>query len=169
MRLAFAALLLVACGDHPDDAARTLAPAANTTQDGPVDGISCDAHEQLVLHIHAHLAIYDHGEPKLLPSGIGISTGACIAWLHSHDQSGILHIEAPMPRTFTLGNFFSVWGQPLSMTEVGPALGSVTAFVDGVAITGDPRAIVLADHGVVQLDVGEPVVPAQPYTFPAGY
>ncbi len=169
MRIAFVALLLVACGNPTDDAARTLAPAANTTKEGPVDGISCDAHEQLALHLHAHLAIYDHGEPKLLPSGIGISPGSCIAWLHSHDQSGILHVEAPMPRTFSLGNFFSVWAQPLSTTQVGPATGSVTAFVDGVAVAGDPRAIVLADHGVVQLDVGEPVVPAQPYTFPAAY
>jgi hypothetical protein len=157
----------------------TLAPAGDRAQAGPVDGISCETSEQLLFHIHAHLAIYVAGQPRLVPAGIGIGGplviengfvvgGSCFSWLHTHDESGVIHIESPVQRTFTLGNLFDIWGQPLSATQVGPAQGAVTAFVDGQPFTGDPTTIPLDDHSVIQLDVGTPVVPAQPYTFPSG-
>ena len=51
--------------------------------------------------------------------------------LHTHDGSGIIHAELPsgvkaMP---TLGNFFTIWGQPLSPSQVWTYSGSVTAQV----------------------------------------
>lgn len=162
------ALGALGCGSDPTQSTQPLAPAGNAAQQGPVNGISCEASEQFVLHIHAHLAVYDHGEARSLPAGIGITPRVCVAWLHTHDGSGILHIESPSERTFTLGDFFGVWGQPLDGDTVGPAQGAVTAFVDGVKVDGDPSSIALHDHAVVQLDVGEPVVAAQPYSFPSG-
>lgn len=164
--LASAWLLVVGCGGgngaaDPD----VLAPAANAAHGAPV---ACEAIEQLAFHIHAHVAIYDHGVEKLLPAGIGISSD-CITWLHTHDERGILHIESPTVRTYTLGNFFAVWGQPLSATRVGPAEGAVTAFVDGAPFAGDPATIALGDKQAIQLDVGEPVVAAQAYVWPGGF
>ena len=29
-------------------------------------------------------------------------------WLHTHAADGIVHIESPVDRTYTLGNFFDV-------------------------------------------------------------
>lgn len=148
----------------------------------PVDGIQCQTMEQVVYHIHAHLAIYVNGQARSIPEGIGIPgprqeepsdegpfvvSGKCFYWLHSHTPDGIIHIESPTPRTYTLGNWFDIWGQPLSPTQVGPATGPVIAYVNGQRWTGDPRAIPLTAHAVIQLDVGQDV-PPQPFTFPAG-
>ena len=63
-------------------------------------------------------------------------------------------MEAPKQITFNLGEFFDIWGQKLSSTQVGPAHGKVTALVDGKVVKGNPRAIVLKAHELIQLDVG---------------
>jgi hypothetical protein len=144
-----------------------LAPRGAVTG-SPVDGIGSGTMEQLAFHIHAHVAIYAAGRERLVPAGIGIvGDGAAFYWLHTHDESGIIHMEAPMQRGFTLGELFDMWGQPLSATQVGPALGSVTVLVNGTAVGGDPRTVPLDAHAVIQLDVGTPV-PFRPYSFPAG-
>ena len=166
-------------GQNPDGSAAVLAPAGDTAVSGPVDGISCDTHEMLLFHIHAHLAMFDHGDEKLVAAGVGIgppllfqggsvSAGSCFSWLHTHDSSGIVHIESPVQRTFTLGNFFHLWGLPLSATAVGPLSGPVTAYLNGAPYPGDPTTIPLDAHNVVQLDVGTPAPAPRPYSFPAG-
>jgi hypothetical protein len=143
-----------------------------------IDGIKCETQEQLLFHIHAHLALYADGQPRTVPAGIGIPDpqaeqtsqgrfvvgGSCFYWLHSHSEDGVVHIESPVQRTFTLGNYFDIWGQPLSATQVGADRGPVTAYLNGQRFTGDPRTIPLTAHAAVQLDVGTDV-PPQPYTF----
>jgi hypothetical protein len=145
-----------------------------------VDGIACERQEQVVYHIHAHLAIFANGQARTVPLGIGIPgaqtqpdqngqpfavSGSCFYWLHSHATDGILHVESPSQRTYTLGSWFDIWGQPLSASQVGADVGTVTAYVNGRPYTGDPRSIPLQEHAVIQLDVGTDVAP-RPYTFP---
>jgi hypothetical protein len=156
-----------------------LAPASSTAQGNAVDGIQCGATEQLTYHIHAHLAVYVNGQPRSLPAGAGIpgaivqqspqgpvvGQGQCFYWLHTHTPDGVIHIESPTSRIYTLGNFFDVWRQPLGPNEVGPDKGKVTALVNGKPWTKDPRSIPLDPHAVIQLDVGTPVVPYQPLSF----
>lgn len=148
-----------------------------------VDGVSAQTTEQLAYHIHSHLAIYVNGTQKAVPAGIGIvqpwqtqqeqdgSTfiggGKAIYYVHVHDSTGIIHVESPNQNKYTLGQVFAEWNQPLSETQVGPATGSVIAYVNGQKYTGDPSQIELAPHAVIQLDVGKDVAP-QPYTFPSG-
>jgi hypothetical protein len=160
-----------------------LAGTEGQAQGQPVDGISCDTSEQVVYHIHAHLAVYTNGKARIIPEGIGIvpptqvvqtsagpfvAAGKCFYWLHSHTADGIIHVESPSQRVYTLGNYFDIWNQPLSTTQVGPAHGQVTAFVDGQPFTGDPRSIPLNAHSVIQLDVGSASPGPQSFTFPAG-
>jgi hypothetical protein len=158
-----------------------LAQLGSGPSGNPVDGVACNSGEQLAYHVHAHLAVYVNGQPRVIPYGIGIEQpvpeqtsagpfvvqGDCFYWIHVHDLSGVIHIESPTQRTYTLGQFFDLWGQPLSTTQVGPATGQVTAFVNGAPYQGDPRSIPLTAHQVIQLDVGT-VVPPQPYRFPTG-
>ena len=148
---------------------------ASTTQTGPVDGIQCGATEQLAYHVHAHLQVYVNGKPRALPGGIGIpgssvqqssegpvaSGGSCIYWLHTHAPDGVIHIESPTQRIYTLGNFFDEWHQPLTATQVAGEHGKVTAVVNGHPWTKNVRGIPLNPHTVVQLSVGGPVVPFQ--------
>jgi hypothetical protein len=160
-----------------------LATTGGMARGQPVDGISCQSSEQLVYHIHAYLAVYTSGTPRAIPAGIGIVPpvlttptadgpivygGTCFYWLHSHTQDGIIHIESPTARVYTLGNYFDIWNQPLSATQVGLARGAVTAYVDGKPFTGDPRSIPLMDHTLIQLDIGSAAPGPQRFTFPAG-
>lgn len=165
-----------------DHSSKILADTANGASGKTVDGISSASSEQLAFHIHSHLQIYVDGKQKLVPYGIGIvpplalqssggssfaEGGKAIYWLHTHDESGIVHIESPIKRTFTLGNFFDIWGQKLNNGQVGPAKGNVTAFVNGKKVSGDPAKIHLGVHKVIQLDVGK-VVPPKSFSFPSG-
>jgi hypothetical protein len=159
--------------------ASTEGEAAGST----VNGIQCQTQEQVLFHIHAHLAVYVDGRTRLVPEGIGIAPphdveqssdgpfvagGACFYWLHSHTRDGIIHIESPVKRVYTLGDYFDIWKQPLGANQVGPAKGRVTAYVDGHRFEGDPRSIPLKAHALIQLDVGTPVVAPQHFAFPPG-
>ena len=176
---ALAAIALVVVAVIAFTGGRTAAQEARgMATRATVDGIACQASEQLAYHIHAHLAIYVSGTRQVVPAGIGIpgpqqavngfvEGGKCLYWLHTHDTTGVIHVESPVRRVYTLGQFFDIWGRPLSGSQVGQATGHVTVFLNGKRFAGDPRSIKLTPHAVIQLDVGK-VVPPQGFTFPAG-
>ncbi len=140
----------------------------------PVDGIPCETTEQVALHIHSHLALFLNGTQVQIPPFIGMSptgTGGCLYWIHTHDSSGIIHVEAgdvsaPNGGPFTLGMLFDIWGQPLTREQIGPFSGPVTAFVNGVPYAGTLPAIPLRAHQNITLEVGSPVVPPRNYQLP---
>jgi hypothetical protein len=152
-----------------------LAPASASASGQSVDGIQCDASEQVAYHVHTHLSVYVDGQLRPLPAGVGIvepeaeqtpagafdGASRCYYWLHVHAQDGVIHIESPTTATYTLGQFFDLWGQPLGTGRVGPATGVMTVFVDGRRFGGDPRAIPLGSHRDIQIDVGSPAPPPQ--------
>ncbi len=162
----------------PIEQGPTLAPAS-TTGTGAVNGIRCGATEQLAYHIHAHLAVFVGGQLRALPGGIGIpgSTiqqtsegpvafgGQCYYWLHTHAPDGIIHVESPTARIYTLGDFFDEWHQRLTADQVASHSGKVTAFVGGKLWPRDPRSIPLNPHAVIQLDVGAPTVAFHPMSW----
>jgi len=139
---------------------------------GTVDGIQCEATEQVTMHIHAHLALFVNGKQLQVPQLVGIvPTGdqsACLYWIHTHDPSGIIHVEAPDVQQYVLGNFFDIWGEDLRRGQVGPYQGLVTAFVNGAKYDGDLAQIPLRAHQQITLEVGTPVVPPPNYRFPPG-
>lgn len=127
----------------------------------PVKGISCDPGEGQRIHIHQHLAIFDHGKPVSIPAYIGIpQTTRCIYWLHTHTPDGIIHIEAPVDRSFTLGDFFAVWGKVLDRHDAADATlkkgEAMHVWVNGKPFTGDPAKIPLASHTDITIQVGPP-------------
>jgi len=63
--------------------------------------------------------------------------------------------------------YFDLLKQPLSASQVGPAKGHVTAYLNAKRFSGDPRTIPLQAHALIQLDVGTPPVAPAPFTFPA--
>jgi hypothetical protein len=135
-----------------------------------IDGIQCNAAEQLVFHNHAHLDIYINGQPYTIPSQIGIVPGKCIYWLHTHDDSGIVHIESPVTRNFTLGQFFDIWKKKFSNVQIfdniANATNAMSVYVNGNKINGDTnyRNVNLNEHDQIAIVFGRP-----PYKIPSTY
>jgi hypothetical protein len=133
--------------------------------------------EGTVLHIHQHLDVFVDGKPVTVPGGIGIDPAQqFISPLHTHDPSGIMHVESPTPESFTLGQFFGVWGVPLGSSRIGGlttgAGKQLHAWVNGKPTSGDPARIGLASHQEIVLAYGTAAqmpkkVPAK-YAFPPG-
>ncbi len=155
----------------PVPSAAPLAGIATDATGQDVDGISCQASEQSIFHIHAHLTIFVNGSARQVPADIGIpahaQNGPCLYWLHAHAPDGVIHIESPVRRTYTLGEFFDEWGQPLGPHQVGPATGPVIAIYNGQRYLGNPRDIPLNAHAQIQLEVGKPLVAPVSITFPS--
>ena len=142
-----------------------------------VAGVPCDSGEHLAFHGHARLDITLEGEDFPVPDNTAIrfepqpSTAPgeptpkpelhCLFWLHTH-TGPLVHIEAPEPREYTLGQFFAVWDQPLSETELLDRVAegdmTVKAFVNGEPWDGDPADIPLVDQAVISLQYGPPFV-----------
>jgi hypothetical protein len=167
----------------PEPAGPAVASLAQAASGKTVDGIACSTSEQLLFHVHTHLTIFVAGKEEAVPAGIGIAPprsaqtspygafvdgGSCFYWLHTHAADGIIHIESPVKRQYTLGEFFDIWGQPLGPDQVGPTKGKVSAFVNGQAYSGNPRAIALGSDVQIQLEVGTPVVKPRLIQFPSG-
>ena len=134
--------------------------------------------EGTALHIHQHLSVTVDGSPVVVPAEMGIDVAQQrISPIHTHDESGIIHVESPTVQTFTLGQVFDEWQQKLAPGRVGPyrdgADGqTVTVFVDGKTYAGDPRSIPLTSHEDIDIVVakkGSAVSAPQAFSWPAGY
>jgi len=133
-----------------------------------IDGIPCNDNT-ISYHVHAHLQIVYDGQNVAVPANIGIDDNTCVYYLHTHDASGELHIEAPEARLFTLGNFFDIWGQPLSSTRLASIPlhkgQHLHAFLNGKPYHGNPRSIELSAHQLIALEVGPPFVRPAGFDF----
>ena len=135
--------------------------------------------EMLSVHYHAHLDINVNGGVVVVPQYIGfVANGnalAGLAPLHTHDTTGIIHIENSVPATFYLGQFFIEWGVRFTKTCLGPYCAGkgkeLAVFVDGTRYTGDPTQLVLKKHQEIAIEygpVGKLPTPPLSYTFPNG-
>ena len=48
----------------------------------------------------------------------GIILEKCIHWLHTHDETGIIHIESPTEKDFTPGQFFDLRKRKLNNIQI---------------------------------------------------
>lgn len=104
-----------------------------------------------VLHHHVQLAIYVDGQQVEVPGEVGYSTDLRVfSPLHTHDPTGIVHIESADPNFQpVLGQFMDVWGVYLTDTclgaECSDADRQLRVFVNGEQYTGDPTLLPLTD------------------------
>ncbi|MGH3579240.1 MAG: hypothetical protein ACRDU0_17010, partial [Mycobacterium sp.] len=166
----------------PVPQAPVLADTGSIASGQTVDGIQCQVSEQVVFHIHVHVTVFLNGAQRQIPYGIGIpgaraqntrqgpfvNGGTCLYWLHTHAPDGIIHVESPVQRTYTLGDFFDIWGQPLGPSQVGPSTGVVTVLYNGRPYEGNPRNIPLKAHAQIQVEVGTPLTAPVSVGFPNG-
>ena len=155
-----------------------------------VDGISCDPTMSDNYHVHAYIAVYVNGVHYALPDTIGMKHpqleppdgftkyAHCFYDIHTHDASGILHVESTDPNhvpitgtIYTTQNLFDVWGITVNSTQVGQFTGPVEVYTSGQVYRGgpgngviyrsmytqwmgDPNTIPIYSHEVIFLLVG---------------
>ncbi len=126
-----------------------------------IDGIECNTSEFTTLHIHAHLDFYVNGNHMTVPERIGIVDNKCLYWLHTHDSSGVIHIESPKSEEFTLGQFIDVW----NATGDFPISGATPKiFVNGQSVNTMLNDTPINKHDEIALVYGN-----VPTTIPSFY
>jgi hypothetical protein len=148
-------------------------PDGSTVSGGtgtPIGGVVCQQNENY--HIHSHLTIIKDGVTQRIPGEIGLT--GCAYELHTHDDSGMLHVETSIAKKFTLGQFFLVWGEPLSRTNIAGLSGeSVRFFISDndnvVEYTDDPNAIELVSHRSIYIVIGAVPATLPKNQWPAGF
>lgn len=68
-------------------------------------------------HIHPELRIVINGQEQLIPTGLGIQP-TCMTSVHTHSADGVIHVESPVAKDFTLGDFFAVWKKDFSKDKI---------------------------------------------------
>lgn len=159
--------------------------SSSGTAGQPIDGITCNpTMTENQFHIHAYVGVLVNGMQYAVPDSIGmngfgpvsngfVNAAYCFYAIHTHDASGMIHMEAASstPNTgsmYTLGNLLDIWDQPLTASGFAGFPGTVqiyyaprpavnTTYVSGYQLyTGDPYQIPLYTHTVVWIEVGPP-------------
>lgn len=106
------------------------------------------------MHIHPRIEIFIDGKRFTIPANIGIDPKLWknhslerygmpmpsmrempyMSPLHTHDTSGIIHVESTVNREYTLGEFFDVWGVRFSESCILDKCseGGIVMLVNGV-------------------------------------
>ncbi len=126
-----------------------------------VDALS---HEGVALHIHQHLDVFVNGERVTVPALVGIYDNSFITEVHTHDASGIIHVESPKNREFSLAQFFDEWGVRLSISCLGRFCGDLHWWLNGKPQAGSPALLILRSHQEIVIASGKP-----PTRIPSSY
>jgi hypothetical protein len=151
-------------------------PAGNTADGGqgePVQDIPCVLNVPNNYHVHTHVSIFLDGVALAVPSNIGIHPqmpSRCFYLMHTHDKSGKIHLEADAPRSFTLGQLFEIWGQPLETGDVAGLTGQPikvysTENATVTEVTTDWKAIELTTKKLITIQVGTPITEIPNFTW----
>jgi hypothetical protein len=132
--------------------------------------------EGTVEHYHAHLDVIVDGSSVVVPTATGIDLeNARISPVHTHDTTGVIHIESPNAAAYTLGQFFAEWAVRLNATCIADLCSGadrqMVVTVNGKPFVGDPASIVFTRHEQISISSGKPgTQPPLPtsYDFPAG-
>jgi hypothetical protein len=137
-------------------------------------GLDCLSSMIETYHVHTHVSIFLDGVALAIPADIGIvslqPSGRCFYAIHTHDLSGKIHVEAAAPATFTLGQLFGIWGQPLETDNVAGLTGKpIVVYSTEQAVvtrvTTDWKAIELTSHKEVTIQVGTPIAEIPNFTW----
>jgi hypothetical protein len=157
-------------GGDPSTTTKGKTSTTKGSSDGPADfpppkdpaGAIQDAglpeltEEGSIVHYHAHLDVIINGEAVTVASQIGIAK-TTISPMHTHDKSGVVHIEAEEDAEFTTQQFFTEWEVALDKDCVGEFCADddhqLLGFVNGEQVD-DPSAIVFTRHDEVVIWYG---------------
>ena len=127
--------------------ANLMAPTEPIEQDNRILEVCLQSHSHDLQHYHANLSIVIRGESQVIPAETGVIPG-CMRGIHTHDDTGKLHIETPEAMEARLEHFFQIWEQPFTSTQLlDVSVGdgeSISLTVNG-EVVDNPRNHVLVD------------------------
>ena len=136
--------------------ANLMAPTEPIEQDDRILEVCLQSHSHDLQHYHANLSIVIRGESQVIPAETGVIPG-CMRGIHTHDDTGKLHIETPEAMEARLEHFFQIWEQPLTSTQLLDATvedgESISLTVNGTLVD-DPQNHILEDDQELILTLG---------------
>ncbi len=116
--------------------------------------MSCTLDIDTKFHIHPHLTIIVNGAEQTIPANTGISL-TCMHPLHTHDDTGTIHVESPIQRDFTLGDFFAVWKKTFNKGQIldskADAGHEIVMTVDG-SVSDQYENLILRDEQKIVIE-----------------
>jgi hypothetical protein len=112
-------------------------------------------------HVHAELKVYINGKQTTVPANLGIDPqGRFISPIHTHDTSGVVHMESTKFYPFTLGEFINIWGvkftdNQLGQYKAGDGGNVLQLWVNGKQVA-DPVNYKMKAHDIMILGYGKP-------------
>ena len=79
------------------------------------------SHSSDISHTHSTLSIFIDGDEISIPQNIGIQDSVCpdgMRGIHTHDDTGRLHIETPSQIDAPVGAFFNIWGETFNSEQI---------------------------------------------------
>jgi hypothetical protein len=107
----------------------------------------------LAMHIHAEVQIYLDGVPLVIPANVGVF-GLAAYPLHTHDFSGLMHVESVDVRQYYVGDFFAIWNTTVLGHADLAALGAapyLTVTQNGATSVGF-GLVPIHDHDIIVVD-----------------
>ena len=86
-----------------------------------IESVCLSSHTSEITHYHVNVEIIIDGDDYLIANDIGIDDSDCpdgMRGIHTHDDTGKLHIETPSDMDATLGSFFNIWGENFDKDEI---------------------------------------------------
>lgn len=88
-------------------------------------------------HIHPEIKIMINGVEQNIPEDIGVNAIGMTA-IHTHEGGGLIHVEAPIQKDFTIGDFFAVWGKTFTQNQILDSVvdesHQITVTVNGIVV-----------------------------------
>ena len=123
---------------------QTLSESAALNKTSRQVALSCTTDYETQFHIHPELAIVINGVRQTIPAEIGIQP-TCMNAIHTHDDTGVIHIESPAKKDFAIGDFFAVWGKTFNKSQILDKIADdtsvITITVNGKAVDTYERTI----------------------------
>lgn len=144
------------------------------TDGAPLGRFSCVINPPQALQFYAHVSILVNNELQRIPRYLGASPRPpthCFYAIHTHDATGKIHVTPEAPGTFTLGELFEIWRQPLTNTNVAGIVGlPIEVFVTDNGTTvkvedTDWAAIELRPRREITIALGTPLEEIPNFTW----
>ena len=115
------------------------------------------SHSSDISHTHSSLSIIINGGEQYISQNIGIQDSKCpdgMRGIHTHDDTGRLHIETPSQISAPIGAFFNIWGEIFKSEQIldykVDSDHEIVMFVNG-EINQDFENYVMLDNDVIEI------------------